>query len=65
MAEFPSPDRWVARHIPGCLAWRGALAPLLHRASRETGLDTYGFVIVALANGWVTITSPGAPAPIT
>jgi hypothetical protein len=26
-------------------------------------LDTYGFVIVALANGWVTITSPGAPAP--
>ena len=29
----------------------------------ETVLDTDGFVIVALANGWVTITSPGAPTP--
>jgi catechol 2,3-dioxygenase-like lactoylglutathione lyase family enzyme len=29
----------------------------------ETVLDTDGFAIVALANGWVTITSPGAPTP--
>ena len=29
----------------------------------ETVLDTDGFAIVALANGWVTITSRGAPTP--
>jgi catechol 2,3-dioxygenase-like lactoylglutathione lyase family enzyme len=29
----------------------------------ETVLDTDGFAIVALANGWVTITGPGAPTP--
>jgi catechol 2,3-dioxygenase-like lactoylglutathione lyase family enzyme len=29
----------------------------------EAVVDTDGFAIVALANGWVTITSPGAPTP--
>jgi catechol 2,3-dioxygenase-like lactoylglutathione lyase family enzyme len=29
----------------------------------ETVLDTADFAIVAIANGWVTITSPGAPTP--
>jgi catechol 2,3-dioxygenase-like lactoylglutathione lyase family enzyme len=29
----------------------------------ETVLDTDDFAIVSLANGWVTITSPGPPTP--
>jgi catechol 2,3-dioxygenase-like lactoylglutathione lyase family enzyme len=29
----------------------------------ETVIETDGFAIVALANGWVTITSPGGPTP--
>jgi catechol 2,3-dioxygenase-like lactoylglutathione lyase family enzyme len=29
----------------------------------ETVVETDDFAIVAIANGWVTITSPGAPTP--
>ena len=64
MAEFPAPTE-------GVLLTYLVVSHDVARSRRfytevlggETVLDTDGFVIVALANGWVTITSPGAPTP--
>jgi catechol 2,3-dioxygenase-like lactoylglutathione lyase family enzyme len=64
MAEFPVPregvlvtylvvSRDVAR---SCRFYTDVLGG-------ETVLETDDFAIVAIANGWVTITSPGAPTP--
>jgi len=64
MAEFPAP-------IDGLLLTYLVVSRDVARSRRfytevlggQTVLDTDGFAIVALANGWVTITSPGAPTP--
>jgi catechol 2,3-dioxygenase-like lactoylglutathione lyase family enzyme len=64
MAEFPAPtdgvlltylvvSRDVARSRRFCTGVLGGQAVL----------DTDRFAIVAIAHGWVTITSPGAPTP--
>ncbi len=64
MAQFPAPadgvlltylvvSRDVARSRRFCTEVLGG----------QTVLDTDGFAIVALANGWVIITSPAAPTP--
>jgi catechol 2,3-dioxygenase-like lactoylglutathione lyase family enzyme len=64
MAEFPAPT-------DGLLLTYLVVSRDVARSRRfytevlggETVLDIDGFVIVALAYGWVTITSPGAPTP--
>ena len=64
MAEFPAPTE-------GLLLTYLVVSRDVARSHRfytevlggETVLDTDGFAIVAIANGWVTITSPGAPTP--
>jgi catechol 2,3-dioxygenase-like lactoylglutathione lyase family enzyme len=64
VAEFPAPTEGillaylvVSRDVPRS---RRFYTEVL---GGETVVDTDGFAIVALANGWVTISSPGAPTP--
>jgi catechol 2,3-dioxygenase-like lactoylglutathione lyase family enzyme len=62
MAEFPAP-------ADGLLLTYLVVSRDVARSRRfytevlggETVLDTDDFAIIALANGWVTVTSPGAP----
>ena len=64
MAEFPAPKQ-------GLLVTHLIVTADVQRSRRfytdvlggETVLDTDDFAIVALANGWVTITPGGAPTP--
>ena len=64
MAEFPAPTE-------GLLLAYLVVSRDVARSHRfytevlggETVVDTDGFAIVAISNGWVTITSPGAPTP--
>ena len=64
MAEFPAPAE-------GMILTYMVVSQDVARSRRfytevlggETVLDTDDFAIVALANGWVTITSPGGPTP--
>ena len=64
MAEFPAPTEGVlltylvvSRDVArSCRFYTDVLGG-------ETVLETDDFAIVAIANGWVTITSPGAPTP--
>jgi catechol 2,3-dioxygenase-like lactoylglutathione lyase family enzyme len=64
MAEFPAPTE-------GLLLTYLIVSPDVARSRRfytevlggETAFETDDFAIVAIANGWVTITSPGAPTP--
>jgi catechol 2,3-dioxygenase-like lactoylglutathione lyase family enzyme len=64
MAEFPAPS-------DGLLITYLVVSRDVARSRRfytevlggETVLDTDDFAIVAIANGWVTITSPGGPTP--
>jgi catechol 2,3-dioxygenase-like lactoylglutathione lyase family enzyme len=64
MAEFPAPSE-------GLLLTYLVVSRDVARSRRfytevlggETVLDAEGFAIVAVANGWVTIASPGGPTP--
>ncbi len=64
MAEFPAPT-------DGVLLTYLVVSRDVARSRRfytevlggQTVLDTDDFAIVAIANGWVTITSPGGPTP--
>jgi catechol 2,3-dioxygenase-like lactoylglutathione lyase family enzyme len=64
MAEFPAPT-------DGLLLTYLVVSRDVARSRRfytevlggEAVLDTDDFAIVAIANGWVTITGPGAPTP--
>jgi catechol 2,3-dioxygenase-like lactoylglutathione lyase family enzyme len=64
MAEFPAPRE-------GVLLTYLVVSKDVARSRRfysevlggEAVLETDDFAIVAIANGWVTITSPGAPTP--
>lgn len=64
MAEFPAPAE-------GLLLTYLVVSRDVARSRRfytevlggETVLHADGFAIVAIANGWVTITSPGGPTP--
>jgi catechol 2,3-dioxygenase-like lactoylglutathione lyase family enzyme len=64
MAEFPAPTE-------GVLLTYLVVSRDVARSHRfytevlggETAFETNDFAIVAIANGWVTITSPGAPTP--
>ena len=64
MAEFPAPSE-------GLLLTYLVVSCDVARSRRfytevlggEAVLDTDDFAIVAIANGWVTITGPGAPTP--
>jgi catechol 2,3-dioxygenase-like lactoylglutathione lyase family enzyme len=64
MAGFPAPTE-------GVLLTYLIVSPDVARSRRfytevlggETAFETDDFAIVAIANGWVTITSPGAPTP--
>jgi catechol 2,3-dioxygenase-like lactoylglutathione lyase family enzyme len=64
MAEFPAPTE-------GLLLTYLVVSHDVARSRRfytevlcgETVLDSDGFAIVAIANGWVTITGPGGPTP--
>jgi catechol 2,3-dioxygenase-like lactoylglutathione lyase family enzyme len=64
MAEFPAPKE-------GLLLTYLVISKDVARSCRFYGevlggegvLQTDDFAIVAIANGWVTITSPGAPTP--
>jgi catechol 2,3-dioxygenase-like lactoylglutathione lyase family enzyme len=64
MAEFPAPTE-------GVLLTYLVVSRDVSRSRRfytevlggETAFETDDFAIVAIANGWVTITSPGAPTP--
>jgi catechol 2,3-dioxygenase-like lactoylglutathione lyase family enzyme len=64
MAEFPAPSEGVlvtylivSRDVArSCRFYTDVLGG-------ETVLETDDFAIVAIANGWVTITNPGAPTP--
>jgi catechol 2,3-dioxygenase-like lactoylglutathione lyase family enzyme len=64
MAEFPAPEEGllliylvVSRDVArSCRFYSDVLGG-------EAVLETDDFAIVAIANGWVTITSPGAPTP--
>lgn len=64
MADFPAPAE-------GMLLTYLVVSDNVARSRRfyteilggETVLDADGFAIIAIANGWVTITSPGSPTP--
>jgi len=64
MAEFPAPtDTLLLTYLVVSRDVARSRRFYTEVLGGETVLDTDDFAIVAIANGWVTITSPGAPTP--
>ena len=61
MAEFPAPTgRLLLTYLVVSRDVARSRRFYTEVLGGETALDTDGFAIVALANGWVTITSPAS-----
>ena len=64
MAEFPAPaEGFVLTYLVVSRDIARSRRFYTEVLGGETVLDIDGFAIIAIANGWVTITSPGPPTP--